>query len=419
MKTIHKTKHSAPSIDKGEAFSKQAGTPLAPLDEAVSSDMSGICGTIELPEIQEPKEDGSAGSSLEKIPDADWDTLVECTSAMALRTQYKQAANSHKNMLARRKTHGAIVAPEFINFKSFMLHMGPPPAKDATLDRIDPSDPEYAPGKVRWADKSTQANNKTNTLLFHCSKTGMTYTASQLAKTQNVDLSTIHKRRSNGWTDDEVIAGHRFTQSDVASGAMAGSFISVCPLSSSVPGELASEELVSFKVWMDIFIKFKAHIDIEFVEEVQKRLSARFPEVQKAHYSTFSPAFDFSAAPQKRWSQLHHMFPITRRIAEQISDLLAWDVCPDLRPEISARKRTRIKLVKAAQKAAKEAAFKDEEWQAMCLAGEIDEGDIPDECYAHLAGIHTHILDAHRLYVSLKHADETASASFADFVLTL
>ena len=75
-----------------------------------------------------------------------------------------------------------VVHPEFKNFKSFLLHVGPMPTKNATLDRINNSDPEYAPGKVRWADKITQNNNKSDTLTFYCSKTKTIYTASQLAK---------------------------------------------------------------------------------------------------------------------------------------------------------------------------------------------------------------------------------------------
>ena len=40
---------------------------------------------------------------------------------------------------------------------------------------ITNDDPEYAPGKVRWADKKTQNNNKSDTLTFHDPATGDHY----------------------------------------------------------------------------------------------------------------------------------------------------------------------------------------------------------------------------------------------------
>lgn len=130
-------------------------------------------------------------------------------SKMELRRRYPREAASHKNMLARRKSKGATVHPAFLEFASFLQHVGPMPTRAATLDRIDNTDPEYAPDKVRWADKRTQNSNKSDTLIFHSTATGETFTAFQLAKRQAVPADTIRKRRSRGWTDDEIIAGTR------------------------------------------------------------------------------------------------------------------------------------------------------------------------------------------------------------------
>lgn len=134
---------------------------------------------------------------------------LDTMPTMALRAKYAGEANTHRNMLQRVKTCGAVVHPDFRIFKDFLRLVGPKPTKQATLDRIDNNDPEYAPGKVRWADKATQNSNKGDSLIFTCLTTGRSYTASQLAAKQEVTPTAIRKRRKQGWTDAEIIAGHR------------------------------------------------------------------------------------------------------------------------------------------------------------------------------------------------------------------
>jgi hypothetical protein len=130
-------------------------------------------------------------------------------SKMELRRHYSAEENTHRNMLSRQKTKGAVIHPAFRTFGSFISIVGPMPARGATLDRIDNTDPEYGPGKVRWADKRTQNNNKSDTHIFHYSRTGDAYTVSRLAKLQQVSQSTIRKRLERGWSDDEIIEGKR------------------------------------------------------------------------------------------------------------------------------------------------------------------------------------------------------------------
>ncbi|BCM16732.1 hypothetical protein [Mesorhizobium sp. J8] len=137
--------------------------------------------------------------------------IIDCEtlSKMQLRKRYRHEANTHRNMLTREKRHGAVIHPDFREFSSFLLRVGPVPALGATLDRIDNADPEYAPGKVRWADKRTQSNNKSDTLVFYYSRTNDTYTVFRLAKLQGVAPTTIRKRKERGWSDDEIIEGRR------------------------------------------------------------------------------------------------------------------------------------------------------------------------------------------------------------------
>lgn len=151
-------------------------------------------------------------------------------SIMALRAKYAGEANTHRNMLQRVKTCGAVVHPAFRSFPDFLRLVGPKPTSQATLDQIDNHDPEYAPGKVRWADKSTQNRNKGDSLVFTCPNTGRSYTASQLAAKQGVSPTAIRKRRRQAWTDGEIIAGER-----KALGAMVPSKRVSAPAKSAAP----------------------------------------------------------------------------------------------------------------------------------------------------------------------------------------
>jgi hypothetical protein len=89
---------------------------------------------------------------------------VDCKTLKktALRRKYPAEAIAHRNMLARSKPH---VSAQFRTFSEFLFEVGSKPIPKATLDRIDNSDPEYAPGKVRWADAHTQSNNRSTSRL--------------------------------------------------------------------------------------------------------------------------------------------------------------------------------------------------------------------------------------------------------------
>lgn len=155
-----------------------------------------------------------------KIPNGvhsdDFIADLQSLTKTQLRTKYKAEESCHKNMLRREKSKEAVIHPKFRKFDSFLSIMGPMPQKGMTVDRIDNSDPEYAPGKVRWADKATQNSNKSDSHVYTCSKTGQKFSTAQLADRQGVSLSGIRKRRSYKWTDDEIIAGNRFHSGPVS-----------------------------------------------------------------------------------------------------------------------------------------------------------------------------------------------------------
>ncbi len=171
---------------------------------------AGVASYVPVSVISKPQPDGFAAKQMPDDPA--WVALLHdlgTMSTMALRAKYAGEANTHRNMLQRVKTCGAVVHPAFRSFPDFLRLVGPKPTSRATLDRIDNHDPEYAPGKVRWADKTTQNRNKGDSLVFTCPKTGRGYTASQLAVKQGVSPTAIRKRRRKGWTDGEIVAGER------------------------------------------------------------------------------------------------------------------------------------------------------------------------------------------------------------------
>jgi hypothetical protein len=159
--------------------------------------------------VGKDKEDESQGGKInDLVPPVDAPHLLDCQTLtrMELRKKYPGEATSHRHMLERAVSHGRTIHPQFREFRKFLAAVGPQPFPKATLDRRINDDPEYAPGKVRWADKRTQSNNRRNTLLFQSSD-GRQFLSSELAKLQGVEPSAIRQRRQRGWSDESVIAG--------------------------------------------------------------------------------------------------------------------------------------------------------------------------------------------------------------------
>lgn len=137
-------------------------------------------------------------------------------SATDLKNRFPSEYNSWRNMKQRQKAAGLSVHPTFEKFMDFLLDLGPVPSPNHTLDRIDPSDPDYAPEKVRWAEKRSQSNNRTNTVFIE--HDGSTYSASELARQSGSPVSTIRGRIRKGWSFDEVINGRSASGSASSSG---------------------------------------------------------------------------------------------------------------------------------------------------------------------------------------------------------
>ena len=140
--------------------------------------------------------------------------IVTSLKKMELRERFPLEANAHREML-RREHRGAIIHSALREFRSFLLHVGQRPSRVWTLDRRDPSDPEYAPLKVRWADKRQQANNR-QTTVFLTREDGECRPLADWARLTNQNPKTVAKRIERGWTHEEAIAGKRRTGQQVS-----------------------------------------------------------------------------------------------------------------------------------------------------------------------------------------------------------
>jgi hypothetical protein len=130
---------------------------------------------------------------------------IDALSRTALSKKYKAEYNSWRNMKQRQKK-GAVIDAEFDDFRSFLRHVGPRPAENQTLDRIDNKNPKYGPGLVRWADKTTQNNNRSNSIHL-VDADGTTRPLTEWAEITGQRADTLRQRLRNGWTDTEVIHG--------------------------------------------------------------------------------------------------------------------------------------------------------------------------------------------------------------------
>lgn len=137
----------------------------------------------------------------------DFVSRVSSLSATELRKQFPGEENCHRAMLERARKGRCTVHPDFRRFKDFLLHMGQPrPGPTWTVDRLNPSDPEYAPNKVRWADKREQSNNRRNTRKLR-GPNGEIHPLTDWARKTGQKPGTIRRRYARGATQEEAVAG--------------------------------------------------------------------------------------------------------------------------------------------------------------------------------------------------------------------
>lgn len=109
------------------------------------------------------------------------------------------AFNSYRNYGAR----GIHVDEEWKNsFEKFIDDMGPKPAPDYTIDRIDVNG-DYCKDNCKWASTKEQSTNRRNTIRVDIH--GEALTLPEIAERTGINIKTIQKRYYSGKRDDDLI----------------------------------------------------------------------------------------------------------------------------------------------------------------------------------------------------------------------
>lgn len=133
----------------------------------------------------------------------------------SLRQRFPAEYNCWRSIVERARRGTARLSEEFETFEGFFQSLGEMPKPGMTVDRIDPSNPEYGPKLVRWATKREQSENRRNTVFLTYSgeqfpdHRGTTLPLMRWAELTKTNPQTLRRRRSEGWTDTEVIDGFR------------------------------------------------------------------------------------------------------------------------------------------------------------------------------------------------------------------
>lgn len=119
----------------------------------------------------------------------------------AWRHMFQRCYNEHTEAYQNYGGRGIKVCKEWNSLSNFLKDMGPRP-HGMSIDRID-VDGNYCPENCRWADKSTQANNKTNNVFIEFN--GLSLSLAQWGKLLDVNSSTISRRLNKGWSVEKVL----------------------------------------------------------------------------------------------------------------------------------------------------------------------------------------------------------------------
>lgn len=119
---------------------------------------------------------------------------------------FERTRSNWENMKSRCAEGYATLSPEFNTFPSFLRLMGFRPFPEASIHRKD-NDLGYSPANCVWADKKTQARERTNAVML--TYKGETLHIMIWAERTGQSLSLMRRRRQQGWSDGEIIEGHR------------------------------------------------------------------------------------------------------------------------------------------------------------------------------------------------------------------
>lgn len=109
------------------------------------------------------------------------------------------------NMKQRCRTKGYVLDPRFEEFADFMHYMGEKPAPEYSIDRKDPTNPEYSPENCQWASKKQQTSNRNYTRML-TDNSGTCLPVAEWSRRTGINGATILNRIDRlGWAAHEAI----------------------------------------------------------------------------------------------------------------------------------------------------------------------------------------------------------------------
>jgi hypothetical protein len=113
-------------------------------------------------------------------------------------TMLQRCYNPARSTYARYGGRGIVVCDRWrTSFRNFLADMGLRPSPTSTLDRID-NDGAYSPENCRWADRRTQARNRSSNRLLEFQ--GVTRTLAEWSEITGLGRCTIAERiDASGW----------------------------------------------------------------------------------------------------------------------------------------------------------------------------------------------------------------------------
>lgn len=142
-------------------------------------------------------------------PASDLEADLRELGSWALRRKYKKESSTHANIKRRcklayeRGDASPRLADEWSDFRAFLRDVGRAPTPTHSIDRIDYDDPEYGPGKVRWATKAEQTANRRNTR--YITYRGERVPLSGWVRHHGLVYKTVHAALSRGATPEEIL----------------------------------------------------------------------------------------------------------------------------------------------------------------------------------------------------------------------
>ncbi|HEL3180073.1 TPA: hypothetical protein UME25_002206 [Stenotrophomonas maltophilia] len=126
---------------------------------------------------------------------------IDSSSLTKLQRAYRGEYSSYTNGKYNRR--GIYFDREHLgDFRDFLLHMGPRPTNESSVDRID-NGKGYEPGNIRWAGKKEQTENRRATKWI--SWDGTRYSRARFAAMLGIRPDRLRQQLARGWSVVRIV----------------------------------------------------------------------------------------------------------------------------------------------------------------------------------------------------------------------